>query len=416
MADALLREQERKQDEPVEVLVGVEEHMRSGRKGTVKEKFVLPAEMTHSPNLLDAVVDTMCEYARAEGDKRTLAKGFREYLVRQGFNQTQISFWSNNVNLMFDLVQQRRDTIWGFILRNAYRPVFFAQRKFDYVVGNPPWLAYRFIQDNRYQTAVKELVRHYGLLDSSEFKQFANMDTSTLFFSHCCKRYLAEQGALAFVMPKSVLTGAKQHENFQRFGFTSVMDLEEVTPLFSVPACVLVRSEETMTANVPMKELSGTLPAKNLKWNDAQLRLALRHDTYTPPVAVGGYGYYFDLFTKGPNLSPRCLCFVRPVASEGLRVINPQRPYLETCPNDEAKKPWKEQHLQGAAEAEFLYATLLSKHLLPFGFTKLDLVVLPVRLTNQQGVELVTRETALAQGFPLMAQWLRAYPKNQKML
>lgn len=33
---------------------------------------------------------------------------------------------------------QGRDTIWKFILQNTYKPVFL-QKRFDVVVGNPPW-------------------------------------------------------------------------------------------------------------------------------------------------------------------------------------------------------------------------------------------------------------------------------------
>ena len=45
-----------------------------------------------------------------------------------------------------------------------------------------------------------------------------------------------------------------------------------------------------------------------------------------------------------------------------------------------AKEPWKGIEVSGDVEADFLYATLLGRHLLPFGYTKLDLVVLPLEI------------------------------------
>jgi len=48
--------------------------------------------------------------------------------------------------------------------------------------------------------------------------------------------------------------------------------------------------------------------------------------------------------------------------------------------NDEAKVPWKGLHHTGYIDEEFLYATLLSKHLLPFGVSKLHLVALSVKI------------------------------------
>jgi hypothetical protein len=41
------------------------------------------------------------------------------------------------------------------------------------------------------------------------------MELATLFFSFCAERFLADKGTLAFVMPRSVLTGAKQHAAFR---------------------------------------------------------------------------------------------------------------------------------------------------------------------------------------------------------
>ncbi len=50
--------------------------------------------------------------------------------------------------------------------------------------------------------------------------------------------------------------------------------------------------------------------------------------------------------------------------------------------DDEAKVPWKGVRLEGRVYPENLYATLLSKFLLPFGYQRLHLVALPVRVEN----------------------------------
>ena len=44
-------------------------------------------------------------------------------------------------------------------------------------------------------------------------------------------RYLKPEGTLAFVMPRSVITGAKQHRPFQRRGMTRILDVGNVSPL-----------------------------------------------------------------------------------------------------------------------------------------------------------------------------------------
>jgi hypothetical protein len=153
---------------------------------------------------------------------------------------------------MRQLIQTKRDTVWAFILRNAYRPFFLAKRPFDIVAGNPPWLAYRYIKAKDYQSDVKALtVKRYGLIDPKDVKLFPHMDTSALFFALSAERYLKKSGTIAFVMPRSVITGAKQYARFRKMDFghvrvtlREILDLDGVEPLFNVPACVLIGTRD----------------------------------------------------------------------------------------------------------------------------------------------------------------------------
>jgi len=71
------------------------------------------------------------------------------------------------------------------------------------------------------------------------------MEAATLFFCRSSDLYLKNEGLIAFVMPRSVLTGAFHHVNFKKFEkpkmkLLKIFDLEEVSPLFKVPSCVLI--------------------------------------------------------------------------------------------------------------------------------------------------------------------------------
>ena len=48
-----------------------------------------------------------------------------------------------------DLHDEGRDHIWGYYVRNLARPLWFTQpdNRVDVLVGNPPWLAYRFMSE-----------------------------------------------------------------------------------------------------------------------------------------------------------------------------------------------------------------------------------------------------------------------------
>jgi len=189
-------------------------------------KFQIPAEMAESPEVFDSTVDKMVELASMPGIPKEVAlRGLKAFLKERGLSRFY-PLWAANLRLMRFLVENGRDRVYRFVLKNSARPAFFERRRFDFVCGNPPWLSYRFVRDRANQERFKELVFRLGLLDRSETKLFAQMELATLFFAFSHKHYLKRGGTIAFVMPGSVLTGAKQHRNFQRggFGFVRLID------------------------------------------------------------------------------------------------------------------------------------------------------------------------------------------------
>ncbi len=420
MADALLREEVRKTSTPIKIVVSTEERNvvpRGGRKPKkepAEVAFAIPSAVARAPEALDDILKTLCDYAQQPGDIEPLLAGFRAYLGthRHGSDPLAAAQWQSNLKLMVKLVRARRDTIWGFILRNAYRPIYLSDRRFDFVVGNPPWLAYRYIQDERYQAQVKDLCFAYRLLEKSQVNLFTVMDTSSLFFEFCYDRYVKPEGMLAFVMPKSVLRGAKQHAAFQRMGFTCGLDLEKVKPLFKVPACVLARRKregEVRPAGIPMQQVRGELPERNMPWATAGELLALSAGSYSP-LPEAAVSPYWSSLKAGASIFPRCFWFVEPAAADGVGVVDPAKPYLETAEatQKDAKAPWKGMHFGGTVEADFLYATLLGRDLLPFGYLTLELIVLPLTVVSDTGmIGLLTQRDAVSRGYLGLAEWLR---------
>ncbi len=88
--------------------------------------------------------------------------------------------------------------------------------------------------------------------------------------------------------------------------------------------------------------------------------------------------------------------------------FDPSRPSIESAERAKkyAKGRWKGLVLKGNVESRFLYATLLSTDLMPFGHFDYRLVVLPIEPTGT-GYALVTAEEAQERGFINLANWLR---------
>lgn len=285
----------------------------------------------------------------------------------------------------------------AYVLQNTSRPLILSYRKFDVVAGNPPWISYRYIQDETYQAEIKKLAREYGLLAPNEMKLHTQMELATVFFEHCRHRYLKINGTIAFVMPRSVITGAKQHRAFQQRGFSHILDFKDVAPLFNVETCVMVCQDEAIsTQTIPTKLFAGVLPAHECTWVEASPRLT-RVETSFDFVKQEEIAspYYYPRFKQGATLVPRNLAFVssaQPNLAPGHVAFTP---IMQTDPdvNEEAKAPWKGVSHTGHIDEDFLYATLLSKQLLPFSIGRLHLVALPVRVaTPRQLTTLPGRE------------------------
>ena len=224
---------------------------------------------------------------------------------------------------------------------------------------------------------------------------------STLFFAHAKDRYLKSDGTMAFVMPRSVLTGAKQHRAFQRQGMTRILDVGNVRPLFNVPSAVLILSHGAIVkANIPTKTYHATFHKHELPLAEAASMLSME-ETVTNFVDEKIRSiYYYELFVQGASLVPRNLCFVRPA---GL----PSTPIVETDPelDKDAKAPWKGFKMEGSVSNLYIYATLLSKHLLPFGHQKLNMVALPAKLNDDDKLDMLQGVLAYAVDANMRSFW-----------
>ena len=316
---------------------------------------------------------------------------------------------------MRDARLNNRDSIWRFVLQNLYQPVFM-HWMFDVIVANPPWLTYGDITSADYQQDVRALAASCGLMPRSKANN-ANLDLAAVFLSHCA-RYLAKDGAqLTFVMPRALLS-ADQHQNSRSgealgFKLTEIWDLKGVSPLFKVPACVLIATASHANGTDAQRQRAlprnglvgrvfhGRLPKPHMHLNDAQAflteddtrwyfqelgdtRSKKKRSALVEKRLLGGSGEnaYAPRFRKGSDMIPRAFYFVQPqgfslngLADLADRVVN-----LRTHPLavQGAKKPWDGIVLTGPMQGKYLFRTALARNVLPFALVNPALVALPL--------------------------------------
>jgi hypothetical protein len=416
MADALSLPEKYTPQACLHISVPVEEIAQKSQKdssGLTSKFFEIPLTLAQHPDLFNKALSALMKLAQPNQKLKDAQKGLEELLRNpkemRGFPLEHIPTWQRNLHLMYWLLMDPpTDSVWGFILRNASQPALLAHRKFDFVAGNPPWIAYRFIQRPDYQERLRTLATQtYKLLQTEDTHLFTQMEVATLFFAVCERHYLREGGTLAFVMPRSILTGAKQHAAFQKQYLSAayrLLDCEKVQPLFGVPTCVVLykKGSAPSASPIPMKVFAGKLPVHNAKWEQAEQHLTITETSFTVPTPLG-QSPYLSRLTQGATIVPRTFWFIRP--HEKARILVKRRPQVQTDPRiqPQAKAPWKGLSLQGAVEAEYLYATLLSDDMLPFGWRRLSLVVLPLDKARRR---LLSREEAFRKGHTGLADWL----------
>jgi len=395
-----------------------------------KEAYI-PEALFSDRNLYDQAIEEVLTYAQVCVKKKENCnlEEFTKFIKRRfpklrSVEAIQTIF--HLAEILKELIEEDRDTIWSFVLKNIYKPIFL-QRKFDLIVGNPPWLSYRYIEKGEYQNFIKKQVKDYWLSRKGRVENISNMELATLFFVKTLDLYLTPNGEIAFVMPRSIFT-ADHHHHFReadlqiQFGFKKIWDLENVNPLFNIPSCVVFGQKNTKTDyRIKCDVLSGKLDSKNEKLINADEKLQIESRKLDLKKR-GGRSYwttteesffifsnkpspYGKLFKRGADIIPRSFWFVEPKSPRfGLDTA---RPYVQTDQRaiKTAKEKFKNVFLEGNIEKEFLHATLLSTDLVPFGRLPFRLIVLPIE-KRVGGFRMVDQIEAKEKGLFDLEKWL----------
>ena len=281
---------------------------------------------------------------------------------------------------MCQLQDEGRDHVWSFYVRNLARPLWLSQKdnRVDCIVGNPPWLAYRFMTIEM-QVSFREMSEERGLWAGASVA--THQDLSGLFLTRAVELYLKSGGRFSLVMPLAALS-RRQFAGLRtghwetpaggaKVVFETPWDLHEVNPnLFRVPPCVVngTRADTaTLATSLPgeAEAWSGRLPGRNISWALAEphiTRLAAGVE-----VALGVLrSTYHARFTQGASLVPRFLLMVEDAPTSPIGVAVGRRAVRSKRSANE-KLPWKQlPGLQGAIEAEFVRPVQLGATLLPY--------------------------------------------------
>ena len=112
-----------------------------------------------------------------------------------------------------------KDGFWPIILKNSFAPLF-CQQKFDYIFGNPPWIAWKAMSQS-YRNLSLDIWLSYGIFEKSAYDKKTSHDDFAMAVTYVTiDHYLKDQGQACYVLPQTFIKGLKGGEGFRKFEIT----------------------------------------------------------------------------------------------------------------------------------------------------------------------------------------------------
>jgi len=134
-----------------------------------------------------------------------------------------------------------KNGIWARFLKNQFAPVFIGRNRFDFVIGNPPWVNWQSLSDS-YRDKTWKLWETYGLFSLSGHAARlggGKKDLAMLFTCACLDNYVKDHGRLGFIITQTLFKTKGAGDGFRRFQLgdkgacfkvLQVADLSEIQP------------------------------------------------------------------------------------------------------------------------------------------------------------------------------------------
>jgi type I restriction-modification system DNA methylase subunit len=180
-------------------------------------KFQIPAEWVKENFMLTKAVSLVEEMVKNQYSVDEAMTRFKEEGLVFSYNQEVVKSFYRQI---LELEKQNKNGIWARFLKNAFAPMLATSKeKFDFVVGNPPWIRWDYLSQE-YRNATLQLWRDYGLFSLRGFQARlggGKKDFSMLFVYTSADYYLKDGAKLGFLITQEVFKSKGAGEGFRRF-------------------------------------------------------------------------------------------------------------------------------------------------------------------------------------------------------
>ncbi len=202
---------------------------------TVAGEFELPVSIVEKgllPNILSEVVNGLRNRYSVEDFKNRIKYVFKEV------SNAEIDILGRLYETLLRLELEGKNDVWVSIIRNAFAPML--KGKFDYIVGNPPWVNWENLPE-AYRETSKILWSQYGLAEIRGKTGLGKVkrDLAMLFLARCFDLYLKPGGRHGFLMPFTVFK-TQAGAGFRRFLATKsrIIKIHDMVTLYPFEGAV----------------------------------------------------------------------------------------------------------------------------------------------------------------------------------
>lgn len=234
---------------------------------------------------------------------------FEEFLGRLysenklALNKQEQKYTETLFNKLITLHMSGKDGFWPIILKNSFAPLFL-KGKFDYIMGNPPWIGWKSMSSS-YRKLTLNIWLSYGIFEKNAYDKITSHDDFAMAVTYVAMdHYLNDKGIMTFVLPQTFVKSLKGGEGFRKFSITrdglnipfaitAVYDMLKINPFKGVAANKTsvyifqkgIQMKYPMTHYYECSILPGNKLSSNLKWD--QIKSLLHYDNlWAKPINV----------------------------------------------------------------------------------------------------------------------------------
>ena len=281
-----------------------------------------------------------------------------------------------------------KNNVWRWYIANLIQPLRLANLPSSRLVGNPPWVVYNAMADDR-QDTFRQHASDRGLWAGANLA--TQNDLAATFVATCVDFYLKVGGKFGFVLPYAALR-ARHWANFRAGNWSLRQDTERGTHVdlskdawdfygVNAPPFPQANSSAVFGSKVRanrqnnnikplanIKEATGSGVNTGMGWNEVKPLLQWHSRREWPAARSPAYA---EAFRNGATLFPQSLVVFEEPQSRARGVV-----YFQT---NQSKGKWSrpERERTGSVEERFVKPALFSRLLIPFGAVGNSHVIAP---------------------------------------